>query len=175
MPFAEYVPDRDFWRMLAPDLIDLVPRGYSFGTRDGIYELDGFNAGSLICFEIAADDISRGLALDGANIILSQTNNADFGYSDETYQQAAIARLRAIETGRVVVNISTVGLSEIYMPSGDVADSLPWYEAGAMIADVPLYEGATPAMSFGVWFDLINAIFVSGALATGLRKRRARR
>ncbi|MCF8528363.1 MAG: apolipoprotein N-acyltransferase [Aquiluna sp.] len=175
VPFAEYVPDRDFWRMLAPDLIDLVPRGYSFGTRDGIYELDKYRAGSLICFEIAADDISRGLALDGANIILSQTNNADFGYSDETYQQAAIARLRAIETGRVVVNISTVGLSEIYLPSGDVADSLPWYEAGAMVTKVPLYEGATPAMSFGVWFDLINAIIVFIALANGLRKRRTRR
>jgi apolipoprotein N-acyltransferase len=92
VPFAEYVPDRAFWRLLAPDLIDLVSRGYSFGTRDGIFEKDSFKVGSLICFEIADDDIPRGLALEGAEIILSQTNNADFGYSDETYQQAAIAR-----------------------------------------------------------------------------------
>ena len=175
VPFAEYVPDREFWRLLAPDLIDMVPRGYSMGTKEGIFKLDSFDAGSLICFEIAADNIPRGLALAGANVILSQTNNADFGYSDETFQQAAIARLRAMETGRVVVNISTVGLSEIYLPDGSIADSLPWYEAGAMVSKVPLYQGQTPAMSLGVWFDLINAILVFFALATGLRKRRSRR
>ena len=174
VPFAEYVPDRAFWRMLAPDLIDLVPRGYSFGTKDGVYKISDFSAGSLICFEIAEDDIPRGLALNNAQIILSQTNNADFGYSDETYQQAAIARLRAMETGRVVVNISTVGLSAIYLPNGSIKSELPWYEAGAMIETVPLYEGSTPAMSFGVWFDLLNGLFVLSMLGWGLSSRKKR-
>lgn len=174
VPFAEYVPDRAFWRLLAPDLIDLVPRGYSFGSKDGVYEVGDFTAGSLICFEIAADDIPRGLAINNAQIILSQTNNADFGYSDETYQQAAIARLRAMETGRVVVNISTVGLSAIYLPNGSIQSQLPWYEAGAMIESVPLYEGATPAMSFGVWFDLLNALFVLSMFGWGLSSRKRR-
>lgn len=174
VPFAEFVPDRAFWRLLAPDLIDLVPRGYGFGTKDGVYKISDFTAGSLICFEIAADDIPRGLALNNAQIILSQTNNADFGYSDETYQQAAIARLRAMETGRVVVNISTVGLSAIYLPNGEIQSELPWYEAGAMIEKVPLYEGATPAMSIGVWFDLLNALFVIMMLGWGLGSRKRR-
>ena len=39
VPFAEYVPDRQFWHQLAPDLIGLVSRDYAFGTRDGIFEL----------------------------------------------------------------------------------------------------------------------------------------
>ena len=39
VPFAEFVPDREFWRLLAPTLIDMVPEGFSFGTRDGIYEV----------------------------------------------------------------------------------------------------------------------------------------
>lgn len=172
VPFAEYVPDRAFWRMLAPDLIDLVPRGYSFGQRDGIFETIGFRVGSLICFEIAEDDISRGLAIEGAQLILSQTNNADFGYSDETYQQAAIARLRAIETGRAVVNISTVGLSAIYLPNGDVLDELPWYTAGAMIQDVPLIKGSTPATGLGLWFDALNAGLSLSFVSIALRRRK---
>lgn len=172
VPFAEYVPDRAFWRSLAPDLIDLVPRGYSFGTRDGIFSNAEFTAGSLICFEIAEDDIPRGLVLDGAQLILSQTNNADFGYSDETYQQAAIARLRAIETGRAVVNISTVGLSAIYLPSGTVLDELEWYTADAMVQNVPLIEGSTPATGLGLWFDGLNAALAVSFLALGIRRRR---
>jgi len=172
VPFAEYVPDRAFWRSLAPDLIDLVPRGYSFGTRDGIFSNAEFTAGSLICFEIAEDDIPRGLVLDGAQLILSQTNNADFGYSDETYQQAAIARLRAIETGRAVVNISTVGLSAIYLPNGDVLDELEWYTADAMVQNVPLIEGSTPATGLGLWFDGLNAALALSFLALGIRRKR---
>ena len=172
VPFAEYVPDRPFWRSLAPDLIDLVPRGYSFGSRDGIFANEKFTVGSLICFEIAADDIPRGLANDGAQLILSQTNNADFGYSDETFQQAAIARLRAIETGRAVVNISTVGLSAIYLPDGSVLDELTWYTADAMVETVPLVSGSTPATSFGLWFDGINAALAFGSLAFGIRRKK---
>ena len=155
VPFAEYVPDREFWYQLAPDLIGLVSRGYAFGTRDGIFEFEGSKLGTLICFEIAIDDIGRELVAGGAEVILSQTNNADFGRSDETFQQAALARLRAIETGRTIVNISTVGVSLIFLPNGKVVDQLPFYEPGVMIQTVPLRNSITPAMALGPYFDFI--------------------
>ena len=172
VPFAEYAPDRDFWRMFAPELIDMIPRGYSFGSRDGIYELSDFTAGTLICFEIAEDSILRELTMSGAQVILSQTNNADFGYSDETFQQAAIARLRAIETGRAVVNISTVGLSAIYLPDGTVLSELEWYTAAAMIESVPLYTGLTPGIVIGSVFDWANATVVFGLTVLVVRRRK---
>jgi len=172
VPFAEYAPDRAFWRMFAPDLVDMIPRGFSFGQRDGIFELDGFKAGTLICFEIAEDSILRELVADGAEVILSQTNNADFGYSDETYQQVAIARLRAIETGRSVVNISTVGKSAIFLPSGEILSEVDWYEPAVMVEGVPTYSGTTPAMFLGSIFDWINAGFVLLFSAFAFARRR---
>lgn len=173
VPFAEYAPDRDFWRMFAPELIDMIPRGYSFGTRDGIYEISDFTAGTLICFEIAEDSILRELTISGAEVILSQTNNADFGYSDETFQQAAIARLRAIETGRAVVNISTVGLSAIYLPDGSVLSELEWYTPAAMIESVPLYTGLTPGVVIGSVFDWANVLALIGATIAIKRRRKS--
>jgi apolipoprotein N-acyltransferase len=167
VPFAEYVPDRDFWYQLAPDLIGLVSRGYTFGTRDGIFEVKGAKLGALICFEIAVDDIGRGLVKDGAQIIISQTNNADFGHSDETYQQAAFARLRAIETGRVVVNVSTVGVSAIYSPDGSVIDQVPSFEPAAMLDKLPLRKSITPAMVIGPVFDLLINLAAAMLLAIG--------
>ena len=161
VPFAEYVPDRDFWYSLAPDLVGLISHGYTFGTRDGIFELGEDKLGVLICFEIAIDDISRELVGSGAQLILSQTNNADFGRSDETFQQVAIAKLRAIETGRAVVNDSTVGVSAIFAPDGRVLDQLPTFEPGVMVARVPLRSSITPAMAIGGGLDLaINAAAV---------------
>jgi apolipoprotein N-acyltransferase len=181
VPFAEYVPDRDFWYQLAPDLIGLVSRGYTFGTHDGIFEIKGAKLGTLICFEIAVDDIGRELVGSGAQIILSQTNNADFGHSDETYQQAAFAKLRAIETGRVVVNVSTVGVSAIYSPDGSTIAQVPSFEPAVMLEKLALRNSVTPAMVIGPAFDLIVNLIAAGliALAFGYRSawppaRRAR-
>jgi apolipoprotein N-acyltransferase len=177
VPFAEYVPDRQFWNLLAPDLIGLVSRDYAFGTRDGIFELDGNMLGVLICFEVAIDDIGRELVAGGAQIILSQTNNADFGRSDETFQQAALARLRAIETGRTVVNISTVGVSRIFLPNGDVVSELPIFEPGIMVEQLPLRTSITPAMAISPYFDITLNIIALGLLVAaiaGLIKRRGK-
>jgi apolipoprotein N-acyltransferase len=175
VPFAEYVPDRDFWYALAPDLVGLISRGYAYGTRDGIFEYEGSNLGVLICFEIAIDDIGRSLVAEGAEIILSQTNNADFGRSDETFQQAALARLRAIETGRAVVNISTVGVSKVFLPNGEVVDELPIFEPGVMVQTLPLRTSITPAMLIGPTFDLVVNVVALLLLAAALGYRFANR
>lgn len=174
VPFAEYVPDREFWRLFAPDLIDLVPKGYSFGVRDGVFDIPEATLGTLICFEIAADDIPRDLAANGAEIILSQTNNADFGMSDQTYQQVAIAKLRAIETGRTVVNISTVGKSAIYAPDGKLMSELDWYEPGVMVQTVELRSGNTPAVAIGFWLEMFNLVVAAGIAVFSTRTKRRR-
>ena len=168
VPFAEYVPDRQFWNQLAPDLIGLVSRDYAFGTRDGIFELGADQLGVLICFEIAIDDIGRELVAGGAQVILSQTNNADFGRSDETFQQAALARLRAIETGRTVVNISTVGVSRIFLPNGQIISELPIFEPGIMVEKVPLRTAITPAMAISPFFDLTVNLLALGLLVPAI-------
>jgi apolipoprotein N-acyltransferase len=165
VPFAEYMPDREFWRPFAPDLIDLVSRDYEIGTRDNVFDIDGIVAGIAICFDIADDQLVLEMIDDNAEIILAQTNNADFGRTDESVQQLAIARLRAIEAGRTVVNISTVGTSAIITPDGATLDSLPTWEAGSMVQTVPLSSTVTPAMTLGralEWF--VSGLGLAGVL-----------
>jgi apolipoprotein N-acyltransferase len=165
VPFAEYMPDRAFWRPFAPDLIDLVSRDYEIGTLDSVFDINGIVAGIAICFDIADDQLLHEMILDDAEIILAQTNNADFGRTDESVQQLAIARLRAIEAGRTVVNISTVGTSAIITPDGRTLDSLPTWEAGAMVQTVPLSTTNTPATAVGrpvEWF--VSGVGLAGVL-----------
>src|SRR3712207_7837921 len=40
--------------------------------------------------------------------------------TDESVQQLAMSRLRAVETGRAVVHISTVGVSALISPDGSL-------------------------------------------------------
>jgi apolipoprotein N-acyltransferase len=175
VPFAEYVPDHDFWYSLAPELIGMISHGYTFGTRDGIFELGDKPLGVLICFEIAIDDISRDLVQSGAQVILSQTNNSDFGHSDETFQQVAIAKLRAIETGRAVVNDSTVGVSAVFGPDGTVLDHLPTFEPGVMVTKVPLRTSITPAMAIGSSLDLGLNLAATILIALSIGRKPLRR
>ena len=155
VPFAEYMPNRDFFHAIVPDLVDLVQLEYDAGERSPVLQLDtqagAVHAGIAICFDIIFDDQAVRMVGDGAEVILAQTNNADFGRTDESAQQLAIARLRAIETGRSVVNISTVGTSALVAPDGRDLDRLEPFTADALLGSVQLVDGKTPALVLGAW------------------------
>ena len=172
VPFAEYMPNRELWRTFQPDLVDLVTRDYSFGTRSNVVDINGVLAGIAICFDIT-DDLQAYQMIDGgAEVILAQTNNADFGKTSENLQQLSIARLRAIETGRSVVNISTVGTSAIISPTGTTIDTIPAYQPGAMLSAVPLSKTVTLAMAVGRVIEwIICAIGIVGLLLILLRRK----
>jgi apolipoprotein N-acyltransferase len=176
VPFGEYVPDRAFWRQFAPDLIDLIQREYTPGTTDAVSELaGGAIVGHAICFDIVDDQLLTDIVREGGQVVFAETNNADFGDTDESVQQLAIARIRAIETARTVVNISTVGTSAIVLPDGRIDQQLPWYEPGVMVADVPLLTTVTPAVLVGRELEWIAAATgLAGLLFAGLAGRRRR-
>ncbi|QEO10025.1 apolipoprotein N-acyltransferase [Protaetiibacter larvae] len=180
VPFGEYVPDRAVWRQFAPELIDLIQREYTPGTTDAVMDVgrDGHSvpAGFAICFDIVDDALMREGVEEGGQLVLAQTNNADFGFTDENVQQLAIARIRAVELGRTVVNISTVGTSAIVLPDGTVQDRLPRFTPAAMVAEVPLSTTTTPAVVIGRGVEWGVVAIALGALigaAIGGRGRRA--
>jgi apolipoprotein N-acyltransferase len=88
-------------------------------------------------------------------------------------QQLAIARLRAIESGRTVVHASTVGATAIVLPDGSTLDSVPRFEAGTMVQQVPLSDTVTPAHALGrtvEWGVILFAL--ASLLLAGLIVRR---
>lgn len=189
VPFAEYMPDRAFFASLAPELVGMVQLEYSFGQLPAVLPIDTgageVRAGIAICFDIVFDDhavalMNGGTTDDGrstdAQLILAQTNNADFGRTDQSAQQLQIAKLRAVETGRTLVNISTVGTSAIVLPDGSEADRLTPFTADAMVAEVPLVTGETPALRYGAliagaWLTFGLLGFIAGIYGSKGRRR----
>ncbi len=125
VPFAEYIPNRAFFRMFS-SAADLAGN-FVAGTKIGIFQVPApggsYAALPTICFEVAYDGLMRD-SVEAAggedSLLLVQTNNATFGYTDESEQQFAISRIRAIEHGRSVVHVSTVGVSGFIAPDGTV-------------------------------------------------------
>lgn len=155
VPFGEYVPDRAFFEPFAPDLIGLIQREYTPGDAAPFFDLAGVGVGLAICFDVIYDDVIWDGAREGAQIYMFQTNNADFRGTDENLQQLAFARMRAIETGRSVVNLSTVGTSQVITADGVTIDGLPADVAGHMLTDVPLRTGLTPAVVAGETIKIV--------------------
>ncbi len=176
VPMGEYVPDRWFYEAIVPDLIGLIQREYTPGTNAPYMDVDGVGVGLAICFDVIYDAVIRESITDGAQVLMFQTNNADFRDTDENLQQLGFARMRAIETGRSVVNISTIGTSQVIAPDGSVIDALPSDEPGAMLTEVPLRTGTTLGVLIGPVVDAVlgwgtAALWAALAALTLLRSR----
>lgn len=153
-PFAEYIPIREVARMFSP-AVDRVTRDVIPGVGVATMEVsmartgETVRIGTVICFEVAYDQIVRDSVAGGAQVLIVQTNNASFGMTAESTQQLAMSRLRAIETGRATVQASTVGVSAVINPRGRVLQETGLFTAEQMYADVPLRTEITPAVRFG--------------------------
>ncbi|GAA1729164.1 apolipoprotein N-acyltransferase [Microbacterium paludicola] len=166
VPFGEYVPDRPFFEAIVPDLIGMIGREYTPGTDAPVVRLADTVVGLAICFDVIADDLIREGVRDGAQVFMFQTNNADFRGTDENLQQLAFARMRAIETGRTVVNLSTVGTSQIIAPDGATVSALGVDQSGLLVGEVELREGLTPGVVVGPAVQLM--ILWGAVLGLGL-------
>ncbi|MFC7492325.1 MULTISPECIES: apolipoprotein N-acyltransferase [unclassified Knoellia] len=181
VPFAEYIPYRSFFRTFS-DKVDLVTKDFAKGTDLGAFRVDSpssaYWALPTICFEVAYDGLMRDSVTQPgkeASLVLVQTNNATFGYTAESEQQFAISRIRAIEHGRSVAHVSTVGVSGFIAPDGSVTGKTGLFTAEQRIAPVTIRTDRTVSDQLGPWPERLGAVaLLAFVVAAGLRGRRDR-
>jgi len=142
VPFGEYMPYRSFFRIFS-DQVDLLRGGFLPGDRPGNLDVGGVAVGDVICFEVAYDELVTDVVTGGAQVLVVQTNNATFGWTDETYQQQAMSRVRAAEHGREVLIAATSGVSAAIRTDGSVESSIPLFTPGYLTPQVPLITAKT--------------------------------
>lgn len=159
VPFAEYIPYRGFFRAITPT-VDLVPRDFVGGDEVGVLEVplagETLPLGIAICFEVVVDDVMRESVLAGAQVMAVPTNNATFGFTDESVQQLAASRVKAVELGRPVVHISTVGVSGLVSPDGSVSEQTGLFTRDVISGEVPRRTELTPAVRLGDWPSVVG-------------------
>jgi apolipoprotein N-acyltransferase len=146
-PFGEYIPFRNFFRLLNPYVDragDFVP-----GHGNGAVDIRGVRVGIATCYEVIFDDLVRQSVRSGAQVLAVPTNNATFGFTEMTYQQQAISRVRAVEHGRTVLVAATSGVSAVIAPDGSVAQETNLFTPAALVTRVPLRSGTTLATRLG--------------------------
>ncbi|MFC8600595.1 apolipoprotein N-acyltransferase [Isoptericola sp. NPDC057191] len=187
-PFGEYIPIRGFVRLFSSQ-VDRVTTDMIPGTEPAVVNLpaDGAAIGhgsgpvtvpmaTVICFEVAYDEIVRDAVQRGAQVLVVPTNNASFGYTAESTQQLAMTRLQAITTGRAAVQVSTVGVSGVVAPDGTLVARTQLFTPDHLVADLPLRTELTPAVRAGYWpgwaVGAAAVVLVAGGIVSATLARR---
>jgi apolipoprotein N-acyltransferase len=162
VPLGEYIPFRSLlgffnrWINIPMSDIDSGP------DDQPLIVAAGQPLGISICFEDAfSRDVRRDLP--EATILVNVSNDAWFDGSHESMQHHAIARMRALETGRYLLRATNTGISSVIGPQGEELEVAPPFERMVLRASVTPLQGQTPYVLWGDTFIVTLALLLVGA------------
>jgi apolipoprotein N-acyltransferase len=173
VPFGEYVPLRGLLSALGAP-VDQVPTNAVAGTGPAVLDLpDGTRAAVAISWEVFFGGRVREGVKHGGQLVLNPTNGASYTGTIVQTQQVASSRLRAIETGRWLVQVSPTGFSELVTPDGDVIDRTAVSERAVVRGTVELRTGRTWYVNLGdAPFVAALVLVLAGSWLATVRQRR---
>jgi apolipoprotein N-acyltransferase len=162
VPFGEYVPLRGLLEAIGAP-VDQVPTNAVAGTEPAVLDLpDGTRLGVAISWEIFFGGRARDGVRAGGEALLNPTNGASYTGTIVQTQQVASSRLRALETGRWVVQAAPTGFSEFITPDGDVIDRTAVSEQAVIRHEIELRTGRTWYVALGdrPWILAVTAVLI---------------
>ena len=166
VPFGEYIPlerilfflDKlvvgigDFQAGSGPTLLSFTRGSDQRQTRLGV----------AICFEVIFPDLVRRLAREGANFLVTITNDAWFGKTVAPHQHFGITVFRAVENHMAFARAANTGVSGLIDPTGRILTATPIFTERAVTGSISLSAPATLYTRFGdvfSWTCVIIALF----------------
>ena len=172
VPFGEYVPLRGILEALGAP-IEQVGRDATAGTGPAYVDLpDGTRLGVVISWEVFFAGRVREGVKAGAEAILNPTNGASYTGTIVQTQQVASSRLRAIETGRWVVQAAPTGFTAIVDADGNVRQRTAVSEQRVLYDTIELRNGRTWYTNLGDGPFIATLIAALAASIWFARRRR---
>ena len=172
VPFGEYTPLRWLLKPFAGG--SLIDRDALESSDEAVLRTPAGTFGVAESWEIFFPDRARAAIRDGGEVLLNPTNGASFHGSIIQTQQLASSRLRAIETGRWVLQAAPTGFSAFIEPDGTIDQRTGISERKVLQQSVQRRDGLTIATRVGDWPALVVAL---GLVTIGwlVERRRPRR
>lgn len=169
VPFGEYVPLRGVVEPFAD--LSLISREAIAGEGPGVLSSSLGDIAVVTSYEVYFSDLVRDGVRAGGRIVANPTLASSYSTSVVPSQSLASARLRAVESGRWVLQSSTTGYSAIVSPGGEVTHRSELRESVVLAGNAELRSGTTPATVLGSWpLTAVAAIVVAWCLVR-LRSR----
>ncbi len=168
VPYGEYIPFRGLVKHFAD--LSAVPRDAIPGHGPGVLNTPAGKLGVAISYEVFFADRARIATKHGAEVMLVPTNASSFSTGQVPAQELAAGRLRAMETGRWVVQAAPTGYSAVVNPDGHVLAHSDLGKQDVIQRTIERRAGQTPATRLGDGLPALAAL-VAAALAVALSRR----
>ncbi|WP_116963566.1 apolipoprotein N-acyltransferase [Fastidiosibacter lacustris] len=169
VPFGEYYP---FSYFLEPFMayFNIPMSSFTKGAKvQPLLNMNGVSIALFICYEIAYPSEVRA-QLQNADLITVISDDAWFGDSLAPWQHEEISQMRAIETGRFVIQATNNGVTSIINPKGQTIVSLPRNKQAVLKGNIEAIQGNTPWMKYGLLPILfLSLLFIVITLFIGLK------
>lgn len=169
VPFGEFVPPGFGWTL---SVLSIPLSDFSRGAPERApLEVAGQRVAVNICYEdVFGAEMAR--SLPEATMLVNVSNVAWFGDSLAPAQHLAIARLRAIETGRMHLTATNSGITAAIDRDGRVLKRLPQFTEDRLEIEAQGYTGATPYVKLRDWPVVLLSLAILAAAV--IRARRTR-
>lgn len=175
VPFGEYIPLRSvlfFLEKLVVGIGDFAPgTGPMTLFLPGMGDRSGIRFGVAICYEVIFPDLVRRMANEGANLLLTITNDAWFGKSVAPYQHFGMVALRAVENRLAFARAANTGISGFIAPSGQILATTPIFTEQVIRGQLPLRTSATFYSQYGDVFSWSCVIIAALSLGVAWRRK----
>ncbi len=177
--FGEYIPYRGLvgWLGLEESgQLGRIGRDMVAGDRRQPLPIAGVDVADAICFDIAYDDNLSEQVENGAELLVVQSSNASFIFTDQVDQQFALTRARAVEYGRWTVVATTNGVAGVIRPDGEVVARTERRTQEVLVETVGLRDGVPPGVGVAqtlAWLaPALTGLGVLLVAVPALRRRR---
>ena len=169
VPFGEFVPPGFRWTL---ELMSIPLSDFSRGApAQAPLEVAGQRVAVNVCYEdVFGAEIAQ--SLPEATLLVNMSNVAWFGDSLAPAQHLGIARMRAIETGRMHLTATNTGITAAIDRDGRVLKTLKQFTEGLLEVEAQGYSGATPYVRLKDWPVVVLSLLLFAGFI--LRARRSR-
>ena len=166
VPFGEYVPlPRLFF--FARQISKVIGE-FSAATMPTLLESDGIRVGMGVCYEITYPEIARSEAREGANLLITISNDSWYGRAGAQAQHFGGAVMRAVENRRYLLRAAITGISGIVDEKGRILRELPDGRRGTVNGQARLIDSPTAWMRWGFWIPRVADVAAAAVLLFGL-------
>ena len=169
VPFGEFIPFRSIIESLAD--VSYVPRDARVGHGPGLLRTPAGDLGVVISWEVFFADRARDAISSGGEVLLVPTNAASFSTAQMPALELGAARLRAVETGRDVVQAAPTGFSAFVRPDGKVVEHSDLGRQQVLHHSVGVRDGETLYTRLGDGPFVVPAALALAAAAVQRRRR----
>jgi apolipoprotein N-acyltransferase len=183
VPFGEYIPFKssflffldklvegigDFEAGTGPTVLTLMPKPRSAATGMAGTEPRTINFGVAICYEVIFPDLVRQFAANGAEFLVTVTNDAWFGASSAASQHFSMVVFRSVENHLAFARSANTGISGFIDPFGRIVEATPTFTEQAVKATIRVWHPHTFYSRYGDVFAYGCAIICALLFLLGL-------